>query len=66
MDAIKPAKEICDNFFRELLNAVNVDARVSRALSRLYFQGDLTKEKILSELQTMRQELSNDEQGEAE
>lgn len=61
MEEIKSGKELCDNFFEGLLEKEDIDLRVSKLLNDLYFKGELTREKILLGLQSLRKDDKNDE-----
>ncbi len=55
MDEIKSGKELCDDFFEKLSASGDIDLQVAKLLKDLYSSGNLTKEKILQSLQSLRQ-----------
>jgi len=54
MEEIKSGKELCDNFFESLMKREDIDLQVSTLLTKLYSQGNFTKEKILQGLKSLR------------
>jgi hypothetical protein len=61
MEGIKSGKELCDNFFKSLLEKEGIDLQVAGLLERLYSNGDFTKEKILQGLRFLRQDSENEQ-----
>lgn len=60
MDEIKSGKELCDDFFENLLKKEDLDLRVSSLLKDLYRRGELTKEKILEGMVSLRESDANE------
>ena len=62
MEEIKSGKELCDNFFENLLKREDIDLHVAKLLIGLYSDGKFTKDKILQDLQSLRQDSENEQQ----
>ncbi|MGB3478070.1 MAG: hypothetical protein WBB67_02805 [bacterium] len=60
MEEMKSGKELCDDFFVNLLDSVDVDRQIAILLKDLYSEGKFTKEEILQGLQTLRQNRINE------
>ncbi len=56
MDAGQSGKELCNRFFNALKDRDDVDQKVVKLLSELYFEDNLTKEDIKQGLKTLRGE----------
>ncbi|MEA2074823.1 MAG: hypothetical protein U9O85_03700 [Euryarchaeota archaeon] len=56
MDAGQSGKELCNRFFDALKDRDDVDQKVVKLLSELYFEDNLTKEDIIQGLKTLRGE----------
>ena len=54
MEEIKSGKELCDDFFESLSKREDVDSQVAELIKDLYSNGELTKDKILQGLQSLR------------
>lgn len=62
MEEIKSGKELCDNFFENLLKKADIDSQVANLLKGLYNQEKFTTEKILQDLQFLREDSENEQQ----
>lgn len=62
MEEIKSGKELCDDFFESLSGRKDIDLQVADLLKDLYSTGNLTKEKILQGLESLRQDSENEQQ----
>lgn len=60
MEGIKSGKELCDNFFESLLKRKDIDLAVANLLKNLYSQINFKKEKILQDLQSLREDTQNE------
>ena len=56
MNKIQSGKELCDHFFKTLIDRDDIDQEMVVLLKELYFEGRLTKDIILQELKTLREE----------
>jgi len=55
MDKIQSGKELCDQFFKALIDKDDVDQEMAVLLKEFYFEGRLTKDNIIQELKTLRE-----------
>jgi hypothetical protein len=62
MEEIKSGKELCDNFFENLLKREDIDLQVANLFKDLYSSGKFTKNEILQGLQSLRQDSENEQQ----
>jgi hypothetical protein len=56
MTEIKSGQELCDDFFNKLIDAPEVDGKISNLVIDLYGKGQLTTEKLRQALKILRQE----------
>ena len=61
MDDIKSGRELCDNFFDNLLEREDIDQRVAVLARDLYGKNQLTVDRVKKGLKALRQE-AQDEQ----
>jgi len=62
MNEIKSGKELCDNFFDQLVERKDIDSRVASSIKDLYSKKQLTTDRIRKALKTLRQENQNEQQ----
>jgi len=56
MNEIKSGKELCDNFFDQLIQRKDIDTKVAILVKDLYSKKQLTADRIRKTLKTLRQE----------
>ena len=62
MNEIKSGKELCDNFFNQLVERKDIDSKVAIVVKDLYSKKQLTMDRIRKDLKTLRQENQNEQQ----
>ena len=62
MNEIKSGKELCDNFFDQLVERKDIDSKVAIVVKDLYSKKQLTTDRIRKALKTLRQENQNEQQ----
>lgn len=62
MNEIKSGKELCDNFFDQLVERKDIDSKVAILVKDLYSKKQLTAERIRKALKSLRQENQNEKQ----
>jgi hypothetical protein len=62
MNEIKSGKELCDDFFNQLVERQDIDSKVAILVKDLYSKNKLTIAKISKTLKTLRQENQNEQQ----
>jgi hypothetical protein len=62
MGDIKSGKDLCDDFFENLLKRKDINLQVARLLNDLYSAGNLTKDGILQGLKSLIKDTSNEQQ----
>lgn len=62
MEDIKSGKELCDNFFNQLVERKDIDSKVAILVKDLYSEKQLTTDRIRKALKTLRQENQNEQQ----
>jgi len=62
MNEIKSGKELCDNFFDQLVERKDIDSKVAILVKDLYSKKQLTTDRIRKALKTLRQENQNEQQ----
>ena len=62
MNEIKSGKELCDNFFDQLVERKDIDLKVAILVKDLYSKKQLTTDRIRKALKTLRQENQNEQQ----
>lgn len=62
MNEIKSGKELCDNFFDQLVERKDIDSKVAISVKDLYSKNQLTADRIRKALKTLRQENQNEQQ----
>jgi len=61
MGDMKPGKDLCDDFFDNLLKRNDIDLQVAGLLEDLYRAGNLTKDMILQGLKSLIQDVNNEQ-----
>lgn len=64
MENVKSGKELCDDFFKGLSGRKDIDSKIVALVQDLYEAGYLTKNRLRAGLDSLRQEIQNDQQGE--
>lgn len=62
MEEIRSGKELCDEFFSQMLEIGDIDTRVADLVKELYEKNQLTTDRIRSVLKVLRQESRNEQQ----
>ena len=55
MDKILSGKELCNQFFKALINRDGIDRKVAELLKKLYFESRLARDNIIQELKALRE-----------
>lgn len=61
MENVKSGKELCDDFFKELLERKDIDSKVATLAKDLYEAGNLTTARLRTGLKDLRRENTNDQ-----
>ena len=59
MEEIKSGKELCDDFFKELIKMKDVDPEINKLLTNLYEGDKFSTENILKGLGNLREDKTN-------
>lgn len=59
LEEIKSGKELCDDFFAELIKMKDVEPEINKLLKGLYEGNKLTTENILKGLSSLREDKTN-------
>jgi hypothetical protein len=62
MNEIKSGKELCNDFFNQLVERQDIDSKIAILFKDLYSKNQLTKTTIHKALKTLRQENQNEQQ----
>jgi hypothetical protein len=62
MEEIKSGKELCDEFFNQLLEREEIDTKIAILVKELYEKNQLTADGIRKGLKALRQEGQNEQQ----
>ncbi len=62
MEEIKSGKELCDEFFAQLLEREDIDLKVATLVKELYGKKQLATDRVRKALEALRQENQNEQQ----